>query len=139
MPEHTSASGWSVIVNGQQVADASVTLSGTTATATLPQTVTLSAGDEITLQSGTGVTGVMVSGENGAMTITMDGGTLQMHATVEPADAADKSVTWAVYGVDNAPTDLAIIDVTGVLTAQKDGTVKVVATANGGSGCMEKR
>ncbi|MBP1962810.1 GH116 family glycosyl-hydrolase [Paenibacillus aceris] len=134
VPADTSTSGWSVIVNGQQVADAAVTLSGTTATATLPQTVTLSAGDQITLQSGAGVTGVTVTGENGATTITADGGTLQMHAAVEPADAADKSVTWAVYGIDNAPTDLAVIRADGVLTAQKNGSVKVVATANGGSG-----
>ncbi|WP_171683980.1 GH116 family glycosyl-hydrolase [Paenibacillus planticolens] len=128
VPADTSTSGWSVSVNGQKVTDATVTLSGTTATATLPQTVTLSSGDRITIQSGNGGMGITVSGENGTVAITEKGGTLQMHAAVEPADAADKSVTWAVYGTDRASTDLAVISSSGLLTAQKDGTVKVVAT-----------
>ncbi|WP_209445671.1 hypothetical protein, partial [Paenibacillus etheri] len=47
---------------------------------------------------------------------------------------ANKSVTWAVYEVDGITvTDKATIELSGLLTAVKDGTVKVVATATDGS------
>ncbi|NQX67246.1 S-layer homology domain-containing protein [Paenibacillus alba] len=68
------------------------------------------------------------------LTITAKGGSLQLQAAVFPANATNKSVTWAVYEADGATvTDKAIIDVNGLLTAVKDGTVKVVATAVDGS------
>ncbi|WP_187273947.1 GH116 family glycosyl-hydrolase [Paenibacillus sp. N3.4] len=134
VPADTSNTGWSVSVNGRNVEGSAVALDGTTLTATLPQTVTLSAGDQITLQSGIAATRVTVTGANGITSITQKGGTLKMSAAVEPAKATDKSVTWAVYDADNKQTDLATISADGLLTAQKDGTVKVVATANGASG-----
>ncbi len=56
--------------------------------------------------------------------------TLQIIATVAPADADDTSVTWSVeYG-----TGIALIDQSGLLTAVSNGTVTVIATANDGSG-----
>ncbi|GGI45616.1 hypothetical protein GCM10008018_13050 [Paenibacillus marchantiophytorum] len=67
-------------------------------------------------------------------TISAKSGTLQLQAAVLPANAANKSVTWAVYETDGrTTTDKAIIDVNGLLAAVKDGIVKVVATSNDGS------
>jgi hypothetical protein len=57
-----------------------------------------------------------------------------MLALIGPDDATDKTVTWAVYGMDDQPTDLAEISAAGLLAAKADGEVKVVATANDGSG-----
>lgn len=57
-------------------------------------------------------------------------GTLQLQAEVLPVDATNKSVTWAVYEVDGiTPTDIAIINTNGLLTAAKNGIVKVFATS----------
>ncbi|MEQ2457534.1 discoidin domain-containing protein, partial [Flavonifractor hominis] len=67
--------------------------------------------------------------------ITEAGGTLQMSAAVLPEDATDKSVTWSVTAEDGSDTALASIDGSGLLTAgETEGVVKVVATANDGSG-----
>ncbi|MEQ2457553.1 InlB B-repeat-containing protein, partial [Flavonifractor hominis] len=67
--------------------------------------------------------------------ITEAGGTLQMSAAVLPEDATDKSVTWSVTAEDGSDTALASIDGSGLLTAgEAEGVVKVVATANDGSG-----
>ncbi|MCT4639284.1 MAG: Ig-like domain-containing protein, partial [Bacteroidales bacterium] len=76
------------------------------------------------------VTGITVTGAADATTITAKDGTLQMSAAVLPADATDKTVTWSVTN----GTGSATIDNAGLLTAVTDGTVKVVATANDGSG-----
>ena len=73
------------------------------------------------------VTSVTVSGTGGASTITTDGGTLQMIATILPVDATDKSVTWSVIN----GTGAASITAGGLLTALSNGTVTVRATANG--------
>lgn len=73
---------------------------------------------------------INVTGAGGATTIETDGGTLQMNAEVLPANATDKSVTWSV----TAGTGQATIDQNGLLTAVKNGTVTVKATANDGSG-----
>ena len=75
------------------------------------------------------VTGITVAGEGAATTITQPGGTLQMIATVLPANSKDPSVTWSV----NDET-LATIDADGLLTAVANGDVTVTATANDGSG-----
>ncbi|MCA1800313.1 MAG: Ig-like domain-containing protein, partial [Actinobacteria bacterium] len=75
------------------------------------------------------VTEITVTGEGGANTITKGGGTLQMTATIVPADATDPSVTWSV----NDET-IATIDADGLLTAVANGDVTVTATANDGSG-----
>jgi uncharacterized protein YjdB len=73
------------------------------------------------------VTSVTVTGTGGAITITVDNGTLQMIATVLPEDATDKTVVWSVAN----GTGSASISSTGLLTAITDGTVIVKATANG--------
>ncbi|MEQ2455772.1 discoidin domain-containing protein [Flavonifractor hominis] len=72
--------------------------------------------------------------------ITEKGGTLQMVATVLPENATDKTVTWTVTSEDGSETQLATIDQTGLLTAaEEEGTVKVTATANDGSGVTDEK
>ncbi|NOU69814.1 DUF4982 domain-containing protein [Paenibacillus sp. LMG 31461] len=67
--------------------------------------------------------------------IDVKGGTLQLGATVLPVIATNKSVTWAVYEADGVTvTNKASIDTNGLLTALKNGTVSVSATALDGSG-----
>ncbi|NOU74528.1 hypothetical protein GC098_24550, partial [Paenibacillus sp. LMG 31458] len=80
------------------------------------------------------VESISVNGAGGANAITVKNGTLQMQAAVLPANAKS-SVTWNVYEADGVTaTDKASIDANGLLSAKKDGTVKVVAAATDGSG-----
>jgi hypothetical protein len=76
------------------------------------------------------VTGITVTGAGGATTITADNGTLQLTATVLPADATNKTVTWSV----TSGTGQATISSTGLVTAVSNGTVTAKATTNDGSG-----
>ena len=78
------------------------------------------------------VTGITVTGTGGATTITTDNGTLQLTATVTPADATNKTVTWSVVN----GTGQATINSTGLVTAVSNGTVTARATANDGSGVV---
>jgi len=73
------------------------------------------------------VTSISISGAAGATTITTNGGTLQMSATVLPAGATDNAVIWSVSG------GAATISTTGLLTATANGTATVTATAHDGS------
>ncbi|MCH2044689.1 MAG: Ig-like domain-containing protein, partial [Saprospiraceae bacterium] len=75
------------------------------------------------------VTGITVQSQNG-LTSVATGNTLQMVATVTPANATDPSVTWSVVNQTGSAT---IDPVTGLLTAGTAGTVQVIATANDGS------
>ncbi|WP_339248170.1 discoidin domain-containing protein [Paenibacillus sp. FSL F4-0243] len=82
---------------------------------------------------------INITSSGNVSAITAKNGTLKLGATVLPANATNKSVTWAVYEVDGiTETDIATIDVSGLLTAVKDGTVKVVATATDGSGVHDE-
>jgi uncharacterized protein YjdB len=85
------------------------------------------------------VSSITVSGENGASMIHGIGETLQMFATVSPANATDKSITWSVLRENGEATDAATISATGLVTALKAGTVKVVAAANDGFGVSGER
>lgn len=76
------------------------------------------------------VTSIEVTAEGDATEITTQGGTLQMHAAVLPANATDKTVTWSVV----PGTGDATIDENGLLQAVSDGLVGVRATANDGTG-----
>jgi uncharacterized protein YjdB len=78
----------------------------------------------------TPVTGITVAGAGGANTISTDHGSLQMIATVLPATASEKSVTWSIVN----GTGRATINATGLLTALDNGLVTVIAEANDGSG-----
>ncbi|MEC0227538.1 Ig-like domain-containing protein [Paenibacillus alba] len=62
--------------------------------------------------------------------------TVQMTATVLPADATDKTVRWSINSTSCSSTTATIDPVTGVLTATGGGggTLCIIATANDGSG-----
>ena len=62
--------------------------------------------------------------------ITTDNGTIQLQVSVLPTDASNQSVTWSVIDV----TGKASISASGLLTAERNGTVKAIATATDGSG-----
>ena len=67
---------------------------------------------------------------NGGTSINIDKGTLQLTASVLPANATVQSVIWSV--VDG--TGQATVNQSGLVTGQKNGFVSVQATANDGSG-----
>ena len=66
------------------------------------------------------VTGVTLSPETATLAI---GATRQLTATVAPANATDKTVTWA----SNNPT-VATVDAAGLVTAHSAGTATITAT-----------
>ncbi|MGD0756306.1 MAG: Ig-like domain-containing protein [Bacteroidales bacterium] len=76
------------------------------------------------------VTGITVSGAGGLTSISSDNGTLQLSATVLPANATDKAVTWTLIN----GTGLAFISADGIVTAIDNGTVTARATSSDGSG-----
>jgi len=78
----------------------------------------------------TAVTEIAVTSAGDVTTISTDDGTLQMSAAVLPADALYTTVRWSVVN----GTGMATIDAAGLLTAEKNGTVTVVATAKDDSG-----
>lgn len=76
------------------------------------------------------VSEISVSGANGASAITTYGGTLQLSASVSPANATDTTITWSIQN----GTGQASISSTGLVTGIANGTVTATATANDGSG-----
>ena len=72
------------------------------------------------------VTGVML--DTAAKTMTAAGETFQLTATVTPADAANKNVTWI-----SANTAVATVSATGLVTAVSDGTAVIEAVTEDGS------
>jgi uncharacterized protein YjdB len=76
------------------------------------------------------VTGISVTGAGGATLINSLGGTLQLSATVLPANATNKTVNWSI----SSGTDKASINSSGLVTAMDNGTAVARATANDGSG-----
>lgn len=76
------------------------------------------------------VTGITVTGEGGASTITADKGILQLSAEISPSDATNKTVTWSIAN----GTGQATITYSGLVMAITNGTVTARATANDGSG-----
>ncbi|MDP3130464.1 MAG: Ig-like domain-containing protein, partial [Bacillota bacterium] len=71
------------------------------------------------------VASISVSGAGSATTISSFHGTLQMSATVLPANAENMAVTWSVIN----GTGSATISASGLLTAVDDGLVTVRATS----------
>ncbi|MGI6585283.1 MAG: beta strand repeat-containing protein [Lutisporaceae bacterium] len=84
----------------------------------------------VRINNGT-VSAISVTGTGSAITIEEDNGALQMLAAVTPQNASNKAVTWSVTNEDGSATDKAIISSSGLLTAVKNGTVKVTATSVG--------
>ena len=76
------------------------------------------------------VNSITIQGQGGATSISTQGGTLQMSATVLPSNATNSTYTWSVKN------STATINSTGLLTAISDGIDTVMATANDGSGII---
>lgn len=76
-----------------------------------------------------GVNRITVLSNNGLVTINQPRGSLQLIANVEPISAPNRNVLWSV-----SDPYIASISATGLLTAIKDGTLTVTATATDGSG-----
>ena len=76
------------------------------------------------------VLSITVTGNSGATAITDNKGTLQLSATVLPANAADKTISWSIVN----GTGQATISTSGLVAAVDNGFVTAVATANDGSG-----
>jgi uncharacterized protein YjdB len=79
------------------------------------------------------VTGITVTGAGGADSIVTPGGTLQLSATILPANATNDSITWSIQN----GTGQASIDSTGLVTAITNGTVTVIATSTSNSGISD--
>lgn len=71
------------------------------------------------------VTGVSLN--KTAETITTAGGTLQLTATVSPANASNQNVTWST-----SDASVATVDATGKVTAQGNGTAIITVTTEDG-------
>lgn len=75
---------------------------------------------------------IIITTETGEFVIDEPGGTLQMIATVVPEDAGNKEVRWTL----NNPSIASIEEFGGLLTAEKNGVVRVFAWATDGSGIV---
>jgi uncharacterized protein YjdB len=76
------------------------------------------------------VASISVTGAGGSSIITAVNGTLQLSASVLPANATNKNVSWTISN----GTGQATISSSGLVTAVSNGTVTARATANDGSG-----
>lgn len=137
LPSGTTASGPFTLTIGQPEGYASsATLYGanasalTTAYADNCFTASLSALGPVALinvkeaTGGTEVTSVTLN----KTTLSLDAGkTGKLTATVLPASAADKSITWS-----SSKTDVASVSSNGTVTAKKVGTAVITATATNG-------
>lgn len=71
------------------------------------------------------VTGITLS--NTAISVAKDA-TVTLTATVTPDDATDKTVKWT-----SADSSIATVESNGTVKGIKEGTTKIIATANGGT------
>ncbi|MBN1789434.1 MAG: Ig-like domain-containing protein, partial [Bacteroidales bacterium] len=103
-----------------------------TATATAADGSGIKGNFVITISTGTTVvvSAIVVYGTDFTTIIPSIGGTLQLHASVIPQNAVEKSVNWSVQNV----TGKANITPDGLLTAVSYGEVNVIAKAKDGSG-----
>lgn len=77
------------------------------------------------------VSSISALGQGGASSITTRGGSLQINATVLPANASFRAITWSVSDIS-----IATISGTGLLKALADGVVTVTASATDASGVV---
>ncbi|MBN1951977.1 MAG: Ig-like domain-containing protein [Bacteroidales bacterium] len=80
------------------------------------------------------VTDIRISSEGDADTISMEGGTLQLYASVLPENASIREVSWSVTN----STGQADINSSGLLTAISNGLVIVRASAMDGTGIYDE-
>ena len=76
------------------------------------------------------VTGIVVTGNGGASSISTNKGNLQLNALVSPSNATDQGIIWSITNL----TGQATISSSGLVTAIANGTVTARASANDGSG-----
>ena len=80
----------------------------------------------VTVKAGTvAVTGVTLDKEEAAIAV---GETLQLTATVQPENAANKAVTW-----NSSSTGVATVDANGLVTAKKTGTAIITVHTKDGN------
>lgn len=105
------------------VKDGTVTVTATSvADATLSDTIEIVITNQVV--NATGV--VLATQNNVAATISTVGGTLQLVATVAPANATTKSVTWSV---SKKGQEFVSVSATGLVTAVLNGTATIRATS----------
>lgn len=88
--------------------------------------------------TGIEVSSVQIQSASGNQ-ITKKSQQLQLTAQITPADAEDTRVIWSVTNLDGSKTDKAAIDSNGLLTAQKNGDVKVTAISMDGSNVSDEK
>ncbi len=101
-----------------------------------PVTITLQVGDmkdtcKVTVVEGETVAVTGVTLNKSELTLT-EGGSEKLTATVTPADATDKTVTW-----ESDKTSVATVGKDGTVTAVAAGTATITATAGGKSATCE--
>jgi hypothetical protein len=74
--------------------------------------------------------GIIVSSAGGSITITKDGGSIQLSAKVLSDYDTSKTITWSIIN----GTGQATISTEGMVTAVDNGTVRAKASINDGSG-----
>lgn len=122
---------WDAVDPSQYKAAGSFIVNGAVNDTGIPAVANVTVTDEVYLTES-----IFVSGAGGMNVIAVQGGTLQMQATVLPSKASGQ-VTWSISEADGiTSTNKATINASGLLTAQNDGIVKVVATATDGSGVI---
>lgn len=106
---------------------------GTSSPSTAQQDSTWQVGARVLGSSGTiiPVTSLVIAGYGGATTITSRGGSLQILATILPANATNKVVKYYMVGTNALAS---INENTGVLTARGNGVVIIQAIAESGTG-----
>ena len=80
------------------------------------------------------VESITITGAGGATSIGELNGTLQLTASVNPANATFKTVLWSIIN----GTGMAIISSEGLVTAVSEGSVTARATANDGTGIYDE-
>ncbi|MGW6666416.1 Ig-like domain-containing protein [Peribacillus sp. NPDC055009] len=81
--------------------------------------------DNLTVKVVQGVTGISINGSPSMLKI---GNTMQLSATVMPADAANKNVTWS-----SSDSSVVSVDQNGIVKAKSPGTVTIYAASTDGT------
>jgi len=97
-------------------------------TATSTENTAITSTMDITVIANVAVSAIDVTSDASEL-FDVKGTTMQMTATISPADATNKDFTWSVND-----ENIATIDQSGLLTSVNDGTVTVTATAEDASG-----
>ncbi|MBR4966164.1 MAG: Ig-like domain-containing protein, partial [Lachnospiraceae bacterium] len=83
--------------------------------------------ESITLERAEPIEVTKITLDKSEVELLYSGATCQLIASIEPADATDKSVEWT-----SSAADIAAVDSTGLVTAHKAGEATITAEARGG-------